>query len=79
MGIADKVWSSLADVLKMSDKVERLATKQADLSEDHTALTERVIELKERIVRLEATIETMLMMAGAKKSTQKRISRDADE
>ncbi len=64
MGIADRIMDSLAAVIKMNDKVERIASKQVDLSKQHEALKERVITLSERIVRLETALEISMMMAG---------------
>jgi hypothetical protein len=53
MGVTDKMWEALTTVIKMNDKVERLAetvkTQQA-----------RIEGLTERIIRLETALEIAL-------------------
>lgn len=53
MSITDKMWDAIATVIKMNDKVERLAgtvkTQQ-----------DKIENLTERVIRLETTLEMAL-------------------
>ena len=63
MGITDKMWDAITTVIKMNDKVERLAgavkTQQ-----------DKIEHLTERVIRLETALE--IAMAG-KPSSVRRI------
>ncbi len=53
MGVTDKMWDALTTVIKMNDKVERLA--------DTVKLQQAKIEqLTERVIRLETALEIVL-------------------
>ena len=53
MGMTEKLWSALTTVIKMNDKVERLAS---------TVVTQqqKIEQLTERIIRLETALEIAL-------------------
>lgn len=53
MGVTDKMWEALTTVIKMNDKVERLA----ETVKSQQAKIER---LTERVVRLETALEIAL-------------------
>lgn len=46
MGVADKMWDAITTVIKMNDKVERMAATMADQQQKIETLTERVIRLE---------------------------------
>ena len=46
MGITDKMWDALTTVIKMNDKVERMAGTMKGQQEKIENLTERVIRLE---------------------------------
>jgi hypothetical protein len=53
MGITDKMWDAITTVIKMNDKVERMASA--------IELQQKKIEaLSERVIRLEAALEMAL-------------------
>lgn len=64
MGVTDKMWDAITTVIKMNDKVERLAgtvkTQQ-----------EKIENLTLRVVRLETALE--ITLAGFRKGPQARI------
>lgn len=63
MGITDKVWDSIATVIKMNDKVERISAQvviQAQKIEDLTG----------RIIRLETALELGLAMGRERPAKQ---------
>ncbi|MGZ8219790.1 hypothetical protein [Methylomagnum sp.] len=66
MGVTDKMWDALTTVIKMNDKVERLA----ETVKSQQAKIER---LTERVVRLETALEIALStrQAGAPRLEQK--------
>jgi hypothetical protein len=59
MSVAEKMWDALTTVIKMNDKVERLAasvkTQQA-----------KIESLTERVIRLETALEIALSQRGPK-------------
>jgi prefoldin subunit 5 len=61
MNAFDRLWKALSDVIKMNDKVERLASNVAELQEDNEKLTERII-------RVEARLDTIMDIATARRS-----------
>ena len=67
MGVADKVWDALTTVIKMNGKVVSLATVVKEQQAKIESLTERV-------VRLEAQLETMFKIASMK-GDAKRLTR----
>jgi hypothetical protein len=46
MGITDKMWDAITTVIKMNDKVERMAGAMKSQQEKIESLTERVIRLE---------------------------------
>jgi hypothetical protein len=69
MGVTDKLWDAISNVVKMNDKVERLAAtvgSQQGKIEDLTA----------RVIRLETALEIALSSRGG---SAKRIARKPDE
>jgi hypothetical protein len=58
MGVTDKMWDAVTTVIKMNDKVERMAgtvrTQQ-----------EKIENLTERVIRLETMLEIALNSRGA--------------
>ena len=63
MGVTDKMWDALTTVIKMNDKVERLAGAVK-------AQQDKIENLTERVIRLETAIE--IALAG-KPATARRI------
>lgn len=64
MAISDKLWEALATVIKMNDKVERLA-------EGVKGQQQRIEDLTARIVRLETALEIALATQGVKRIGRK--------
>jgi hypothetical protein len=59
MGVAEKMWDALTTVIKMNDKVERMAASVK-------AQQGRIENLTERVIRLETALEIALAQRGAK-------------
>lgn len=59
MGIADKMWDGITTVIKMNDKVERLAATVV-------AQQQKIETLTERVIRLETALEIGLARARGK-------------
>jgi uncharacterized protein YlxW (UPF0749 family) len=59
MSVAEKMWDALTTVIKMNDKVERLAASVKSQQAKIESLTERVI-------RLETALEIALSQRGPK-------------
>lgn len=53
MGVTDKMWDALTTVIKMNDKVERLAGTVV-------AQQSKIESLTERVIRLETALEIAL-------------------
>jgi hypothetical protein len=64
MGISEKVWDVLTTVIKMDDKVERMA-------DTIKGQQMRIEDLTMRIVRLETALEIALASQKPKTSTKK--------
>jgi hypothetical protein len=66
MGITDKMWDAITTVIRMNDKVERLAgtvkAQQAKLE-----------NLTERVIRLETALEIALASGGIKRPPARQI------
>ena len=60
MALADKIWDGLTTVIKMNDKIERLAAAARTQQEKLEALTARV-------VRLETALEIALSSRGPRR------------
>lgn len=60
MGLTDKVWSAMTAMVKLEDKVQRLAdaTKGQQL---------RIENLTERVIRLETQLDMLLGAAAIKR------------
>ena len=65
MGVTDKMWDAIANVIRMDDKVERLAGTVKDQQA-------KVENLTERVIRLETALEIALANRGGN-SQAKRI------
>ena len=63
MGITEKMWDGITTVIKMNDKVERLSATVKSQQD-------RIIDLSERLIRLETLIEIGL---SGKTVTVKRL------
>ncbi len=50
MGITEKMWDAITTVIKMNDKVERLSSTVKSQQD-------KIVDLTERLIRLEALIE----------------------
>ena len=46
MGVTEKLWDAITTVIKMNDKVERMAASMATQQQKIESLTERVIRLE---------------------------------
>jgi hypothetical protein len=60
MGVTDKMWDAITTVIKMNDKVERVAATMVTQQQKIESLTERVI-------RLETALEIALSRGGSEK------------
>jgi hypothetical protein len=63
MGITDKMWDGITTVIKMNDKVERLAATMV-------AQQQKIENLTERIIRLETALELGLARTGRSRSVK---------
>jgi hypothetical protein len=61
MGLTEKMWDGITRVIRMDDKVERLAST---VKEQQT----KIESLTERVIRLETALEIALAAKGIKKS-----------
>jgi hypothetical protein len=68
MGIADKVWDALTTVIRMNDRVDRMAVTIVEQQHQIQSLTERVI-------RLETALEIALSRGGREKPARQIESR----
>lgn len=66
MGVTDKMWDALTTVIKMNDKVERMAATMKTQQEKIETLTERII-------RLETALEIGLARAPGDAVAARRI------
>ena len=60
MSVTDKMWDAITAVIKMNDKVERVAATMVTQQQKIESLTERVI-------RLETALEIALARGGSDK------------
>lgn len=63
MGVTDKMWDAVTTVIKMNDKVERMAATMVTQQQKIESLTERVI-------RLETALEIAMSRAGSEKAVR---------
>jgi hypothetical protein len=64
MGVADKMWDAITTVIKMNDKVERMAATV-------TAQQQKIEGLTERVIRLETALEIGLARASSAKPARR--------
>lgn len=64
MGVAEKMWDALTTVIKMNDKVERMALMMV-------AQQQKIENLTERVIRLETALEIGLARAGRAKPSRR--------
>ncbi len=64
MGVADKMWDAITTVIKMNDRVERMAA---------TMITQqqKIENLTERVIRLETALEIGFARGGSKKPSRR--------
>ncbi|CAL1241581.1 hypothetical protein [Candidatus Methylocalor cossyra] len=60
MGISDKIWDALTNVIKMNDKI-------VSLSKTVENQQAKIENLTERVIRLETTIELLMRASEAKR------------
>lgn len=66
MGITDKMWDAITTVIKMNDKVERMAgTMKAQQA--------KIENLTERVIRLETALEIALSRPAGGRSSAVRL------
>ncbi|MDE2129315.1 hypothetical protein GALL_329150 [mine drainage metagenome] len=64
MGVTDKMWDALTTVIKMNDKIERLAGTVKSQQD-------RIEQLTERVIRLETALEIALATRGTRRLEHK--------
>lgn len=69
MGVTDKMWDAITTVIKMNDKVERMAA---------TIITQqqKIETLTERVIRLETALEIGLAQSSGKKPSRRIEQKD---
>ena len=72
MSIADKMWDAITTVIRMNDKVERLAGTIK-------MQQEKIENLTERIIRLETALEIALSRPPAPKASPRRLPNKGDD
>ena len=70
MGVTDKMWNALTTVIRMNDKVERLAATVS-------AQQQKIESLTERVIRLETALEIGLARARQTSKPVRRIQAKA--
>ena len=70
MGITEKMWDAITKVIRMDDKVERLAGTVRDQQL-------RIEKLTERVIRLETALEIALSAKVSSSRTLPHYSEDA--
>lgn len=65
MSVTEKMWDAITRVIRMDDKVERLAVTVKDQQA-------KIENLTERIIRLETTLELALSARGSNSTKQIR-------
>lgn len=66
MGVTDKMWDAITTVIRMNDRVERLAGTVR-------AQQEKIENLSARVVRLETALEIALAGQGVKKPSRRQL------
>lgn len=60
MGVTEKMWDAITTVIKMNDKVERMAATIISQQQ-------KIEKLTERMIRLETALEISLARGGSEK------------
>jgi hypothetical protein len=68
MGVTDKLWDAITTVIRMNDKVERLAGTVK-------AQQVKIENLTERVIRLETALDLALAAQSRKRLPARRIER----
>ena len=68
MSVAEKLWDAFTTVIKMNDKVERVAAAMK-------AQQDKIENLTERVIRLETALEIALARSATVKSTARLVER----
>ena len=68
MGVTDKLWDAITTVIKMNDKVERMAASMVTQQQKIEGLTERII-------RLETALEIAMSRSGGAEKPVRRLTR----
>jgi hypothetical protein len=63
MSVAEKMWDAITTVIKMNDKVERVAAAMKEQQE-------KIENLTERVIRLETALEIALARSSARSTTR---------
>ena len=63
MGVTDKMWDAITTVIKMNDKVERMAVTMV-------AQQQKIESLTERVIRLETALEIALSRGSSEKAVR---------
>ena len=69
MSLSEKLWDTLTTVIKMNDKVERMAASMKQQQE-------RIEGLSMRVVRLETALEIAMLRPAAKASPRRLTKKD---
>ncbi|MES2771565.1 MAG: hypothetical protein V4623_06225 [Pseudomonadota bacterium] len=67
MGVSEKLWDAITTVIKMNDKVERMAASMVTQQQ-------KIENLSERIVRLETALEIAMSRSVLATKTPRRIT-----
>ena len=70
MGVADKMWDAITTVIKMNDKVERMAGTMK-------AQQEKIEKLTERVIRLETALEIALALRSGGSAASPQVENKA--
>lgn len=68
MGVTDKMWDAITTVIKMNDKVERMAAAMKTQQE-------KIEQLNERMIRLETALEIGLARPAAERLELGRVGK----
>jgi hypothetical protein len=66
MGVTDKLWDAITTVIKMNDKVERMAAAV-------TTQQQKIERLSERVIRLETALEIAMSRSGEAEKPLRRL------
>jgi len=66
MGVTDKLWDAITTVIKMNDRVERMA-------ETITTQQQKIESLTERVIRLETALEIGLAQTKPASKSSRRL------